>query len=65
MVFYRGLALRPPYVDGFVEGCLHRAAEDRPDGSKTLREYLADPELREHVPEVLKSEVEVRAGRSA
>ena len=34
VVFYRGLALDPAYVDGFVEGCLHRVVKDRPDGAK-------------------------------
>jgi hypothetical protein len=64
MVFYKGLALHPAYVDGWVEGCLHRVALDRPDGARALREYLTDPEMRGHVVDVLKSEMEVRAGRS-
>jgi hypothetical protein len=37
--------------------------EDRPDGARALREYLEDPQMRGHVVDVLKSEVEVRAGR--
>ena len=63
MVFYRGLALDPRYVDGFVEGCLRRVAEDRLQGARNLREYLKNPEMREHVLDVLRSECEVRAGR--
>jgi hypothetical protein len=61
MVFYKGLALHPAYVDGFVEGCLHRIAEDCPDGSRALREYLGGPEMREHVLEDLRGECEMRA----
>jgi hypothetical protein len=59
MVFYKGVALYPAYV----EGCLQRIAEDRPGGARALREYLSDPEMREHVLEVLKGEAQVRAGR--
>jgi hypothetical protein len=63
MVFYRGLALDPAYVDGFVEGCLQRVAEDRLEDARNLRESLKDPELRGHVLDVLKSECDVRAGK--
>jgi hypothetical protein len=31
-VFYRGLALDPAYVEGFVEGCLERIGEDDLEG---------------------------------
>jgi hypothetical protein len=50
-------------VDGWIEGCLNRIAEDRPDAAKSLREYLRDPEMREHVLGVLRSECEMRPGR--
>ena len=61
-VFYRGLALDPKYVEGFVEGCLDRIAEDRPEGAARLRRLLENVDA-EHVLAVLKSECEVRAGR--
>lgn len=62
MVFYRGLALHPAYVDGFIDSCLDRVAEDRPGGARTRWRYLEDPELRGHVLDILKSECEVKAG---
>lgn len=63
-VFYRGLALDPKYVEGFIEGCLERIAEDRREGAATLRRLL-EREDAEHVVAVLKSECEVRSGRGS
>jgi hypothetical protein len=34
-VFYLGLALDPHYVDGWVDECLERSAEDDPEGGKS------------------------------
>lgn len=61
MAFYKGLELHAAYVVGLDEGCLRRVAEDRPDGARTLREYLQYPELRGYVVDV--SSARARCGR--
>ena len=64
-VFYRGLALDPHYVDGWVEGCLERIGEDHPDEELLFRDLWEDETQREVVIESLKADCEVRAGRPA
>jgi hypothetical protein len=61
-VFYLELALNPPYVEGFVEGCLERIGEDDPDGEHFFRD-IWEGDDRGFVLEALKSGVEVRPGR--
>jgi hypothetical protein len=47
-----------------VEGCLERIGEDDPEGEDLLRSEWEEGD-RDLVLEVLKGEVEVRAGRPA
>ncbi len=61
--FYRGLALDPEYIEGFVEGCLERVGEDDPEDEALFRDLWEDEGERETVLEILKAECEVLLGR--
>ena len=57
------MALDPPYVDGWVEGCLERIGEDHPEEELLFRDLWDDETQRELVMESLKADCEVRTGR--
>lgn len=61
--FYLGLALDPKYVEGFVEGCLERVGEDKPEDEALFRDLWQDEGERETVLEILMAECEVLPGR--
>ena len=58
-----GLALDPPYIDGWVECCLERIGEDDSKEEEIFRDLWDDETQREVVVESLKAECEVRRGR--
>jgi hypothetical protein len=61
-VFYLGLALDPAYVEGWVEGCLERIGEDKPE-EQLFREFWDNKTQRGVVIESLKADCEIRRGR--
>jgi hypothetical protein len=61
--FYKGLALDPKYIEGFVVGCLERIGEDDPEDEAFFRDLCKDEGERETVLEILKAECEVLPGR--
>jgi len=61
--FYKGLALDPKYIEGFVEGRLERIGEDNPEDEAFFRDMWDDEGERETVLKILKAECEVLSGR--
>ncbi len=61
--FYKGLALDPKYVEGFVEGCLERIGEDYPEDEVLFRYLWEDEGEKETVLTIFKDECEVLPGK--
>ena len=59
------MALDPPYVDGWVEGCLERIGEAHPEERLLFRDLFEDETQRDVVIDCLQADCQVRAGRPA
>jgi hypothetical protein len=55
--------LDPKYIEGFVEGCLERMEEDKPEDEALFVDLWEDEGERETVLMVLQDECEVLPGR--
>lgn len=60
--YYMGLTLDERYIEGFVEGCMERIAEDDPGDEEFLRGLWEEGE-RDTVLDMLKAGCEVLTGR--
>jgi hypothetical protein len=62
-LFYLGLALDPAYIERFIEGCLERIGEDKPNEERLFRALWEHEIQRDVVLDCLKADCAVRKGR--